>query len=643
MLTNDSDSDGTINPTTVAIVAPAGHGTTSVNPTTGAITYTPAANYTGPDSFTYKVKDNWGADSNVATVSITVNAPPVANNDTGVTTNKNTAVVINVLCNDSDSDGTIDPTTVTIVGPASHGTTSVNPTTGAITYTPAANYTGPDSFTYKVKDNSGADSNVATVSITVNAPPVANNDPGVTTNKNTAVVINVLSNDSDSDGTINPTTVSIVGPASHGTTSVNPTTGAITYTPAVELHRPDSFTYKVKDNSGADSNVATVSITVNAPPVANNDPGVTTNKNTAVVINVLSNDSDSDGTINPTTVAIVGSASHGTTSVNPTTGAITYTPAANYTGPDSFTYKVKDNSGADSNVATVSITVNAPAAAGTIAGTIYLDVTGNGLTADDTPQAGVTVYLDTNNNGVPNAGEPMTTTLANGAYAFTGLGAGTYKVREVVPTGYVRTAPVLADFYSITIASGQTSSVNNFSNAELCDNSMLTNIVYVINGTTPVSDLRGATKEGDTVEVSFTVAAGTAPHRFTLVTYTAPVATFDPNTASQQKIFDTDTGIYGPGSYTLTVSIPHSYYQIDFVCGYAIDKLGPANSNIFYSAQNRLFSADNSGTHAVLASPGSLTGTVYRDANNNGVINTGEQPIAGVKVTVTGGSTTQPS
>ena len=265
------------------------------------------------------MKDNSGADSNVATVSITVNAPPVANNDPGVTTNKNTAVVINVLSNDSDPDGTINPTTVAIVGSASHGTTSVNPTTGAITYTPASNYTGPDSFTYKVKDNSGADSNVATVSITVNAPPVANNDPGVTTNKNTAVVINVLSNDSDPDGTINPTTVAIVGSASHGTTSVNPTTGAITYTPAANYTGPDSFTYKVKDNSGADSNVATVSITVNAPPVANNDPGVTTNKNTAVVINVLSNDSDPDGTINPTTVAIVGSASHGTTSVNPTT------------------------------------------------------------------------------------------------------------------------------------------------------------------------------------------------------------------------------------------------------------------------------------------------------------------------------------
>ena len=129
MLGNDSDSDGTLDPTSVTIVAPAGHGTTSVNPTTGAITYTPAANYTGPDSFTYRVKDNLGAESNVATVSITVNAPPLASNDTA-TTNQNVAAVINVLGNDSDSDGTLDPTSVAIVSPAGHGTTSVNPDDG---------------------------------------------------------------------------------------------------------------------------------------------------------------------------------------------------------------------------------------------------------------------------------------------------------------------------------------------------------------------------------------------------------------------------------------------------------------------------------------------------------------------------------
>ena len=108
-----------------------------------------------------------------------------------------------------DLDGTLDPTTLAILAAAQHGTTSVNPTTGVVTYTPAANYKGPDSFTYKVKDNTGAYSNVATVSINVNVPPLAVSDT-VTTYKNNPVVINVLANDSDSDGTLNPATVALL-------------------------------------------------------------------------------------------------------------------------------------------------------------------------------------------------------------------------------------------------------------------------------------------------------------------------------------------------------------------------------------------------------------------------------------------------
>jgi hypothetical protein len=375
----------------------------------------------------------------------------------------------------------------------------------------------------------------------------------------------------------------------------------------------------------------------NRPPVAGNNTA-NTYKNLPVVINVLGNDSDIDGTVNPATAAIVGAAGHGTTTINPTTGAITYTPAADYVGPDSFTYKVKDNLGTDSNVATVSITV---LATGSIAGTEYLDITGNGLSADDTPLPGVKVYLDTNNNGAWNVGEPVATTIADGSYVIPDLIAGTYKVRQVTPAGYVRTAPATVDHYSVALAVGQTSGANNFSNAALGNPAALTNIVYIINGTTPVSDLRGVTKEGDTVQVSFTVVAGTPPQRFTLVSYTAPGASYDANTAGKQKIFDSDTGVFGPGTYTLAVSNPHSYFQIDFVGGFAIDKLGPAGSNIFYSAQARLFGADNGGTRAVRTSPASLTGTVYRDANNNGLLESGELPLAGVKVTATAGSTTQ--
>ncbi|MDB5390747.1 MAG: hypothetical protein JWM11_6393, partial [Planctomycetaceae bacterium] len=108
-----------------------------------------------------------GSDSLVATVnSGQNNAPPTAINDTA-STSQNAPAVISVLANDSDSDGTVDITSVSIVAPATHGTTSVNSTTGVVTYTPAPGYTGPDSFTYQFQDNQGATSNVATVSLTV--------------------------------------------------------------------------------------------------------------------------------------------------------------------------------------------------------------------------------------------------------------------------------------------------------------------------------------------------------------------------------------------------------------------------------------------------------------------------------------------
>ena len=239
-------------------------------------------------------------------------APQVVNDS--VNTNKNTPLAINVLGNDSDPDGTINASSVAIVGAASHGTTLINPTTGVVTYTPAANYTGNDSFTYTVKDNLGTVSTVATVSIFVNAPPVAAKDTVVVA-KNTPLAINVLGNDSDNDGSLNATSVEIVSSASHGTLKVDPFTGAITYTPANNYKGTDSFTYKVKDNLGALSNVAKVSITVEMPPTAGND-SATTYKNLPVTINVLANDRDPDGKLNPASVDIVGVPSHGTASVN---------------------------------------------------------------------------------------------------------------------------------------------------------------------------------------------------------------------------------------------------------------------------------------------------------------------------------------
>src|SRR5690606_28465250 len=107
------------------------------------------------------------------------------------------------------------------------------------------------------------------------------------------------------------------------------------------------FTYTVDDASGTTSNIATVSITINAvndTPVAVDD-NATTDEDNAIVIAVLANDSDVENALDPASVAIVSGPSNGGVSINTTTGAITYIPNANHNGVDSFTYTVDDASG----------------------------------------------------------------------------------------------------------------------------------------------------------------------------------------------------------------------------------------------------------------------------------------------------------
>ena len=105
------------------------------------------------------------------TFTVIVNSLPTARDD-AATTKEDVQVAINVIANDSDPDGAIDPASVTLVagsGP-SHGQI-VSISNGTITYKPDANYSGPDSFRYTVKDNDGFESLPATVSITVQSVP----------------------------------------------------------------------------------------------------------------------------------------------------------------------------------------------------------------------------------------------------------------------------------------------------------------------------------------------------------------------------------------------------------------------------------------------------------------------------------------
>ncbi|PIE47930.1 MAG: hypothetical protein CSA40_01990, partial [Flavobacteriales bacterium] len=365
----DTDVDGTLDPTSVTEVTPPSNGTISIDPTTGEITYTPDPDFNGTDTFEYEVCDDDGA-CDTATVTVTVgdvNDPPVALDDVA-TTDEDTPVVIDVLSNDTDTDGTIDPATVTEVTPPTNGTISINPTSGEVTYTPDPDFNGTDTFVYEVCDDDGL-CDTATVTVTVgdvNDPPVAVDD-AATTDEDTPVTIDVLGNDTDVDGTLDPATVTEVTPPANGTISIDPTTGEITYTPDPDFNGTDTFVYEVCDDDGAcDQATVTVTITdVNDPPVAVDD-STTTDYDTNVTFSASDNDTDSDGVIDPATVDLDPATpgiqntftdADGNLWTVDTLGNVTFDPAPTFVGVATIPYTINDDDGNTSNVANLTVTV----------------------------------------------------------------------------------------------------------------------------------------------------------------------------------------------------------------------------------------------------------------------------------------------
>jgi uncharacterized repeat protein (TIGR01451 family) len=340
--TNDTSGDGS---NVWSKLTDPTHGSVIMT-TTGSYTYIPNANYNGPDSFTYRITDVDG-DYEDATVWITitpVNDNPVAQND-AATTNEDTPTVVTVLPNDSDVEG--NPLTVISVTQPANG--SVTLVGGVITYTPAANWFGSETFTYTISDGNGGTA-TATVTMTVNSvndAPVANDDTA-TTNEDTPVVVDVLANDSDVDGN-SLIVIDVLPPSSGGVTLIG---GVVTYIPSPNWSGIATFQYTIYDyNGGLATGTVTVTVNpINDAPVATGD-SQTTAEDTPVNGAVTATDVDGDSL---TFTEGTGS-SHGTVVVN-ADGTYTYTPDANFNGNDSFTVIVSDGQGGTDEV-TVYITV----------------------------------------------------------------------------------------------------------------------------------------------------------------------------------------------------------------------------------------------------------------------------------------------
>ncbi|MBV6624590.1 MAG: tandem-95 repeat protein [Rivularia sp. (in: Bacteria)] len=320
------------------------------------------------------------------------NNSPSAVNDT-FTVNENTSDnLLRVLENDSDSDG--DSLAVSINAQPANG--SLNIVQNEIFYTPDADFTGADTFTYQIDDGNGG-TDTATVNLTVNnvnEVPLAVND-SATTNEDTAVSINVLENDSDADG--DNLNIASVGSPNNGTTAI--VENEIVYTPAANFNGVDSFNYQVEDGNG-ETQTATVTVNVapvNDSPIAQND-AATTNQDTQVSIDVLANDTDVDG--DNLTIASVAAANNGTTAI--VGNEIVYTPASGFSGDDSFTYSIDDGSGvnqtAQVNVTVAAVNPTNPSArvnAGLLA--LYNFNEGSGNTVFDVSGVGTALNLEIDN------------------------------------------------------------------------------------------------------------------------------------------------------------------------------------------------------------------------------------------------------
>jgi VCBS repeat-containing protein len=272
----DNESSQTL---TVTEVYDGAHGTVSLG-NGGNITFTPEANFSGDATFAYLLCDN-GSPSECsvqrANVDVTVspvNDAPVADNQS-VTTDEDTAGEVTLSASDVEGDAL----SYSIVRAPKHGTLSG---TGAnLTYTPAEDNIGPDSFTFEASDGTTGSSDPATVSIAVKAvndAPVANADTR-STDEDTPLVFaatQLLRNDdpgpaNESSQTL---TVTAVDQAVNGQVSLG-TNGDITFTPATGFNEQASFEYTVCDNGSPNECSEMIAIVNVTASQVNDAPGFT--------------------------------------------------------------------------------------------------------------------------------------------------------------------------------------------------------------------------------------------------------------------------------------------------------------------------------------------------------------------------------
>ncbi len=330
---------------TYRLSAPPQHGTATVEPRSGAVTYHPAADYFGTDAFAVEVSD--GALSSTSAVSVSVapvnDAPAVRAQS--LDCREDTPCAGRVAASDVDGD----PLAYRLTGKPKHGALTLEPSSGAFSYAPAADFNGDDAFSLEVSDGKlKATSTVRLRVAAVNDAPVAG-AVALSTPEDTSVSGAVVASDVDGDAL----GYRISAPAAHGEARVDPRSGALSYAPAANFNGADAFSVEVSDGTAAVSVPVSVAIAaVNDAPVAK-QAAHTLDEDTPFAGQCVASDVEGDRL----TFRVEQRPRHGELEVDAASGAFKYVPARDYHGPDGFTFAVSD--GHLESTALVRLTVQA--------------------------------------------------------------------------------------------------------------------------------------------------------------------------------------------------------------------------------------------------------------------------------------------
>ena len=361
-------------------------------------------------------------ESDTAVITVIYEILPVADDESSIGNTPGNVVSQDILVGDTDTDGTIDPSSVDLITPTSatniitdldgdiigftvpgEGVWLYDNNTGGLSFDPEIGFTGdPTAIQYTVDDNDGNTTNIATVIVEyLDIPPVANNNVSTGNDTGNPVSLDILANDTLADGSTpspediifdfvvptgaadpiigaNGNTIGFTVPG-EGVWSYDEISGEVTFTPEAGFtNDPTPIQYELTDIDTGETTVSPATITIGYGiefPVSENDESLNNPTGTSVSVAILDNDNDPDGNLDQDSVNLTPSADaeniitdadgdiigfdvpgEGTWIYDPSTGGLEFTPEPGFViDPTPIIYTVDDNDGNPSNPSTVTI------------------------------------------------------------------------------------------------------------------------------------------------------------------------------------------------------------------------------------------------------------------------------------------------